>query len=83
MSTNDSPQALRPPDRSEPFDLRELRTPNQLVHEYPDIISEHALRWALRFRHTNGLDAHVTRLGKNLLIHVPGFTSWLMKQGAR
>lgn len=64
------------------YDLRELRTIEKLVEEYPDLISENALRWAMRFRHDNGLDQHVTRLGKHLLIHIPGFTSWLMKRGA-
>lgn len=64
------------------YDLHEFRTINKLVEEHPSIISEYALRWALRFRHDNGLDEHVTKLGKQLLIHVPGFTSWLMKRGA-
>jgi len=69
-------------DEAATYDLRELRTIEQLVKEYPNLISEHAMRWALRFRHKNGLDQHVTRFGKHLLIHVPGFTAWLMKREA-
>ena len=49
-------------DKYSTYDLREFRTVEKLVQEYPDLISEHALRWALRFRHDNGLEEHVTRL---------------------
>lgn len=63
-----------------PRDLKEFRTIHQLVEEYPDMLTENALRYALRLRDQNGLAQHVCKLGKQTLIHVPGFTSWLMRR---
>ena len=63
-----------------PRDLKEFRTIAQMVEEYPDMVTEHALRYALRYRDQNGLSQHVCKLGKQTLIHVPGFTSWLMRR---
>jgi hypothetical protein len=65
------------------YDLREFRTIDQLVLEYPNLVNKNVLQWVLRFRSDNGLDQHVTKLGKHLLIHIPGFTSWLMKRGVK
>ena len=61
--------------------IDELRTIEQLCNEYPDLISEHALRWVLRHRHENGLAEHVTHFGKSLVVYVPGFVRWLMTRG--
>lgn len=62
--------------------LSEFRSVDQLCNEYPDLITKSALRWALRFREQNGLDQHVSKLGKKFIIHVPGFTGWLMRKGS-
>jgi hypothetical protein len=59
-------------------DLHEFRTVKQLVQEFPDLITEPALRWELRRRSATGLDQHVFRLGRTLVVHLPGFTKWMM-----
>lgn len=41
---------------------------------------EHQLRWLLRFRQHNGLDAHTLKVGKEIYFHVPGFLRWLNEQ---
>ena len=41
---------------------------------------EHQIRWLLRFRAENGLDAHVLKIGKEIYIHKPGFLLWLNEQ---
>ncbi len=42
-----------------------------------------SLRWYLRQSRNNGLEQHVRRLGKKLLINEPGFLRWLESQPSR
>lgn len=39
--------------------------------------SENQVSWLLRFRDENGLAMHVTKIGRSLYIHVPGFLRWV------
>jgi len=61
-------------------DLSEFRTIRQLTAEHPNLVKESALRWQLRSRHENGLDQHVAKIGKELVIHVPGYVRWLLSK---
>jgi len=61
--------------------LDDWATLEALVKRYSDKFTEHQVRWALRWRHENGLARHVTRMGRRLYIHVPGFTTWFRSQG--
>lgn len=60
--------------------LDEFSTIEQLAADNPNLITENRLRWILRERHNNGLAPAVKKLGKNLLVHVPTFVTWLMHQ---
>lgn len=60
--------------------LDEFSTIEQLAANNPNLITENRLRWILRERHNNGLAPAVKKLGKNLLVHVPTFVTWLMQQ---
>lgn len=60
--------------------LKEFVSVQGLVELYPHLISENQLRWVLRDRQNNGLQPAVKKLGKKLMIHVPSFVAWLMKQ---
>jgi len=60
--------------------LSEFSTIEQLAADNPDLITANRLRWILRDRHNNGLAPAVKKLGKNLLVHVPTFVTWLMQQ---
>ena len=66
---------------SESTQLDEYTTPDALARRHPDLFTLAQLRWALRFRDENGLAEHVTRLGRRLYIHVPGFTGWFQARG--
>ncbi len=61
--------------------LEDWATPETLVDQHPDKFTLPQLRWALRFRSENGLAEHVTRMGRRLYIHIPGFTRWFQEQG--
>ena len=60
--------------------LDEFSTIEQLAANNPDLITVNRLRWIIRDRHNNGLAPAVKKLGKNLLVHVPTFVTWLMQQ---
>lgn len=60
--------------------LDEFSTIEQLAANNPSLITENRLRWILRDRHNNGLAPAVKKLGKNLVVHVPTFVTWLMRQ---
>jgi len=60
--------------------LDEFSTIEQLAADNPDLITINRLRWIIRDRQNNGLAPAVKKLGKNLLVHVPTFVSWLMQQ---
>ncbi len=61
--------------------LEEYATPEGLAERHADLFTLPQLRWALRFREENGLAEHVTRMGRRLYIHIPGFTVWFQSQG--
>ncbi len=61
--------------------LGDWSTVEGLVDQHRDKFTECQLRWALRYRDENGLAEHVTRMGRRLYIHVPGFTRWFQSQG--
>ena len=61
--------------------LDDWSTVEGLVDQHPDKFTEPQLRWALRYRDENGLAEHVTRMGRRLYIHIPGFTDWFQSQG--
>lgn len=82
-----TPSAIVAIDRKRPEDtvtvttLGDFATPAALARAYPELFTLAQLRWALRFREYNGLGAHVTRMGRRLYIHIPGFTEWFRSQG--
>lgn len=57
--------------------LSELRTIEDLAAENPKILSVPVLRWQMRHRDTNGLAACCVRVGRRVLIHLPGYERWL------
>ena len=62
--------------------LDEFSTPKLLVKNYPNLeLTDQQMNWALRHRKTNGLDFAVKKMGRNLIIHVPAFTRWLLNGG--
>jgi hypothetical protein len=46
-------------------------------------LTEHALRHYVRTAEQNGLEPHIRRLGRKILIHEQGFLSWLAGEGRR
>lgn len=61
--------------------LDEYSTPEGLAKKHSELFSLQQLRWALRFRDDNGLSQHVTKFGRRLYIHEPGFVTWFHRQG--
>ena len=63
-------------------DLEEFATPKALVRMCPNLeLTDQQMNWALRHRKTNGLASAVTKMGRNLVIHIPSFTQWLREGG--
>jgi len=50
--------------------------------EYPSY-SPSQIKWLLLHRKTNGLSAHVRRIGKPLYLNVPGFLDWIENRAER
>jgi hypothetical protein len=64
--------------------IDDLATIPALVAQFPHVLSEATLRWQLRFRDTNGLNAAVVPMGKKLMISKTRYERWLATQaGAR
>ena len=61
--------------------LEEWATIEKLVADSDGLITESQVRWALRYRNENGLAEHVTRFGRRLYLHVPGFARWFKSLG--
>jgi len=62
--------------------LEEFATPKALVRMCPNLeLTDQQMNWALRHRETNGLAPAVTKMGRNLVIHIPTFTRWLLGGG--
>lgn len=70
------------PAADPPNSLDEYTTIDGMVDDHPDLFSKTQLRWALRYRSSNGLAEHTLKFGKRLYIHVPGFVTWLRHQDA-
>ncbi len=64
------------PKNLDPIPLEDLLNAAELagVNQHLNI---HALRWQLRFRHSNGLDSACVRIGKKLLISKSRYERWL------
>ena len=60
--------------------LDEFETIEELIKNNPDKFTKSQLRWALRFRETNGLDTAVIKLGRTLYIHKPTLVYWMARQ---
>lgn len=60
--------------------LDEFQTVQGMAARHPDKVSVSTLRWQLRFRSESGLDKHVLRVGRRLLIHERGYIHWLTHQ---
>lgn len=57
----------------------ELFSKDQLAERHPHLLSIQRVQWALRNRHTNGLqDSVYESRGGELLIHEPAFLSWFL-----
>lgn len=62
--------------------IDEFATPKALIRICPNLeLTEQQMNWALRHRKTNGLDSAVKKMGRNLVIHIPTFTRWLLDGG--
>ena len=62
-------------------ELNDWVTIDHLVDRHSDKFTRGQILWALRHRDENGLNAHVTRLGRHLYINLPGFTTWFVENG--
>lgn len=64
---------------TEPLDLNDLVTPNDLSREFPELLNMSRLRYMLRERASNGLDDHgaVLKKGKLIFISRSRFAQWL------
>lgn len=76
------------PDGAQPdapdFTLDDLSTPRQFARRYPDVVeSEARLRYMLRHRDSNGLDAAVITRGAKLWLVKPRVLAWFANGCAR
>ena len=60
--------------------LGDLASIDQMVAENPEILSVATLRWQLRHRTENGLDACCVQLGKKILISRTRYAAWVAGQ---
>jgi hypothetical protein len=75
-----SPPGPAIPPTSELFDI------HSIVERHPHLLTESRVRWALRNRTRNGLDAqHAVFMTASeiLLIHEPAFLRWWLGLGGR
>jgi hypothetical protein len=63
--------------------LGDLRSPEQLAAEHPDVLTVNALRWQLRHRAENGLATCCVAVGKKLLISKSRYEGWLATQAGK
>jgi hypothetical protein len=69
---------IKPPDA---IALNDLYPLNELVTLYPKVLTINSLRWHLRHRHKNGLDAAcISSLRRDLPISKSRFERWLATQ---
>jgi hypothetical protein len=60
--------------------LDDLRTPEQLAAERPDLLTVPALRWQLRNRKANGLSSACVMLCGRTMISKSRYERWLATQ---
>ncbi len=63
--------------------LDDLHSVEDLAAAFPQVLSVQTLRWQLRYRTVNGLDAACVRAGKRLLISRSRYEEWLATRGSR
>jgi len=54
-------------------------TPKQLALQQP-AFSESSIRWHIFNAKRNGLDPHIRRIGRKVLVNVAGFGEWIENQ---
>mgnify|MGYP001182227356 CR=1 FL=1 len=59
------------------IDLDDLFTVEELAAKYPKVLSVPTLRWQLRHRDTNGLQAACVQIGKRTFISKARYEHWL------
>lgn len=59
----------------------EWASPKALAHQMPGAFSESSIRWHIFNAKRNGLEPHIRRIGRKVLINVAGFQSWIENQG--
>lgn len=59
------------------IDLDDLFTIEELAAKYPNILTVSTLRWQLRHRDTNGLQAACVQIGKRTFISKSRYEQWL------
>lgn len=60
--------------------IEDWQTFDEVEEKFPNKFTKSSLNWALRSRHTNGLNQIVKKFGKQNLIHLPGFSIWISEQ---
>jgi len=58
----------------------EWATPKRLSAT-EDAFSESSIRWHVFNAKRNGLEPHIRRIGRKVLINVAGFRQWIANQG--
>lgn len=56
-------------------------TPKALAQILRDAFTEPSIRWLIFNAKRNGLEPHIRRIGRKVLINVAGFQSWIENQG--
>lgn len=56
-------------------------TPKALAEQMRNAFSEASIRWHIFNAKRNGLEPHIRRIGRKVLINVAGFQSWIENQG--
>jgi len=61
-------------------EMPEWATPKALASRHCDAFSESAIRWHIFNAKRNGLDPHIRRIGRKVLVNVAGFRDWIENQ---
>ena len=59
---------------------QEWATPKALAQQMRDAFSEASIRWHIFNAKRNGLEPHIRRIGRKVLIDVAGFRAWIENQ---
>lgn len=55
-------------------------TAKALAHQMRDAFTESSIRWHIFNAKQNGLEPHIRRIGRKVLINVAGFRQWIADQ---